>query len=153
MAKAAKSTTKAATAAATPAAPAAATTAAPAAAPAATTAAPVTKAEPVAKITANGVTRPKDGTTTGRVWAIADEISAKQQRPATRKEVIDQVHAEAINTSTGATQYGKWRKFFGLVGDEAPGRTAKPEAPAVAPAGAVEGKTAPVAPVAPAAAS
>jgi hypothetical protein len=97
-----------------------------------TAAAPAAEAtkEAVVKVQQNGVTRPKDGSTTGRVWAIADEISSKQQRPATRKEVIDQVHAEGINTSTGATQYGKWRKFHGLVGEQAPGRGEKPEAPA-----------------------
>lgn len=113
--------------------------AAPAEAPATTEAASTEQAT-VAKVQQNGVTRPKDGTTTGRVWAIADEISAKNQRPATRKEVIDQVHAEGINTSTGATQYGKWRKFHGLVGEEAPGRGPKAEEaqPAAPEGGAVE---------------
>lgn len=86
------------------------------------------KTETAVKVQQNGITRPKDGSTTGRVWAIADEISSKAQRPATRKEVIDQVHAEGINTSTGATQYGKWRKFHGLTGEQAPGRGPKAEA-------------------------
>lgn len=80
----------------------------------------------VVKVQQNGVTRPKDGTTTGRVWAIADEISAKKGEPADRKTVIEQVVAEGINASTGATQYGKWRKFHGLVGEASPGRAAKP---------------------------
>lgn len=103
-------------------------------------------AEPVAvaKIAQNGVTRPKDGTTTGRVWAIADEISKKNSAPADRKTVIEQVVAEGINASTGATQYGKWRKFHGLVGESAPGRAAKPAAEA-APAA----DTPPAAPSAP----
>jgi hypothetical protein len=97
-----KSTTKTDTAANTPATEGnqPATTEAPAAAAAAAPA-----KEPVVKVQQNGVTRPKDGSTTGRVWAIADEISSKSQAPATRKQVIDQVHAEGINTSTGATQY------------------------------------------------
>lgn len=99
----------------------------------------------VVKVQQNGVTRPKEGTTTGRVWAIADEISAKKGEPADRKTVIEQAVAEGINASTGATQYGKWRKFHGLVGEASPGRAAKPaEAPAAAPA-------APPAPPAPAA--
>lgn len=97
----------------------------------------------VVKVQQNGVTRPKDGTTTGRVWAIADEISAKKGEPADRKTVIEQVVAEGINASTGATQYGKWRKFHGLVGEASPGRAAKPATEA-APA-------APEAPAAPAA--
>lgn len=82
-------------------------------------------AAPVAKVQQNGVTRPKDGTATGRVWAIADEISETTGSPAERKAVIEQVHAEGINTSTGATQYGKWRKFHGLIGEAAPGNTVK----------------------------
>lgn len=112
------------------------TKAAPAASTAAAAPAEKTEAKPtVAKIEQNGITRPKDGTTTGRVWAIADEISAAKQRPAERSEVIEQVVAEKINSSTGATQYGKWRKFHGLVGEKSPGRTSsKAEAaPATAP--------------------
>ena len=99
------------------------------------------EATAVVKVQQNGVTRPKDGTTTGRVWAIADEISSKKGEPADRKTVIEQVVAEGINASTGATQYGKWRKFHGLVGEASPGRAAKPAevaalypAPAAAPA-------------------
>lgn len=101
-------------------------------------AAPEAPAATVTKVAQNGVTRPKDGTTTCRVWEIADEISSKLGKPADRKAVIDQVHAEGINTSTGATQYGKWRKFHGLVGEAAPGRAAKPEAPAAPAAPAAE---------------
>ena len=92
-----------------------------------------TPAEPVAevvKIAQNGITRPKDGTTTGRVWEIADAISEKNGAPADRKTVIEQVVAENINASTGATQYGKWRKFHGLIGEASPGRAAKPKADA-----------------------
>lgn len=66
------------------------------------------------KIEQNGVTRPKDGTTTGRVWAIADEISAKNGVPAERGDVIAAGKAEGINEATIATQHGKWRKFHGL---------------------------------------
>lgn len=89
------------------------------------------KAEKVAQ---NGVTRPRAGTTTGRVWDIADEISAAKGEPADRKSVIEKVVAEEINASTGATQYGKWRKFHGLVGEAAPGRGAKAEGGDVPPA-------------------
>lgn len=97
-------------------------------------AAPAAETAAVVKVQQNGVTRPKDGTTTGRVWAISDEISAKKGEPADRKTVIEQVVAEGINASTGATQYGKWRKFHGLVGEASPGRAAKPAADATPPA-------------------
>lgn len=67
---------------------------------------------------ANGVTRPKNDTKTGRVWAIADELSSKDG-PAARKDVMQAGEAEGLNTATIATQYGRWRKFHGL------GRTVK----------------------------
>ncbi len=70
---------------------------------------------------ANGVTRPKDGTKTGNVWAIADKLSTKEG-PAARKDVMQAGEAEGLNTATIATQYGRWRKFHGL------GRAAKPAA-------------------------
>jgi hypothetical protein len=83
---------------------------------------------------ANGVTRPKDGTSTGRVWQIADGLSAAAGKPATRGDVMVAAKAEGLNEATIATQYGRWRKFHGL------GRaTAEAGAPAdapVAPAGA-----------------
>jgi hypothetical protein len=77
--------------------------------------------ETVVKVAQNGVTRPKDGTTTGQVWEIADKLSADTQKPAVRKAVVDACHERGINTSTASTQYGKWRKFHGLVGDKSPG--------------------------------
>lgn len=76
----------------------------------------------------NGVTRPKPGTQTGRVWEISDELSAKAGKPAARKEVIAQGVSEGINPATLATQYGRWRRFHGLL------REVKPVAPATAPA-------------------
>jgi hypothetical protein len=83
-----------------------------AAAPTAAVAVPKAVREPLPK--QNGVTRPKDGTATGRVWAISDELSAAAGKPAARKDVIAKGVAEGINPATLATQYGKWRRFFGL---------------------------------------
>lgn len=71
--------------------------------------------ETVTKITANGVTRPKVGTLCGRVWEIADAVSAATGAPAPRSEVIEKAKAEGITEPTAATQHGKWRKFNGLV--------------------------------------
>ena len=87
------------------------------------------KAPATPKIEKNGVTRPKDGTATGNVWKISDELSAALGRPASRKEVMDKAKTEGINEATVATQYGRWRKFHGITGTvTAP----KPEAPAAA---------------------
>ena len=83
------------------------------------------KAEKVEAIPAqpnqNEVTRPKDGTKTGQVWAIADKLSEEGDNtvPATRGDVMKAGEAAGLNSATIATQYGRWRKFHGL------GRTAK----------------------------
>ncbi|AUR88738.1 hypothetical protein NVP2117O_60 [Vibrio phage 2.117.O._10N.261.45.E9] len=84
------------------------------------------KVEKPAKDSKNGVTRPKAGTKTGRVWEIADAKSAEAGEPALRAPVIEQCEAEGINSATAATQYGRWRKYHGLVGT---GKEPKVEAP------------------------
>lgn len=83
------------------------------------------KAKPV-KDEQNGIPRPKAGTKTGRVWEIADELSAKKGEPAPRKEVLETANGEDINIATAATQYGRWRKYHGLA--------AEPKAPKAKPA-------------------
>ena len=87
--------------------------------------APAEKAPKVEKITQHGVTRPKDGTATGNVWKIADEISAAEGGPAPRVSVLEAAAEAGINPSTATTQYGRWRRFHGLQG-----RTPKPAAEA-----------------------
>lgn len=76
------------------------------------------------KDTANGITRPKPGTKTCRVWEIADAQSANLGAPAPRKGVLEECVAEDLNSATAATQYGRWRKYHGLEGrgteDEVP---------------------------------
>lgn len=58
--------------------------------------------------------RPKEGTTTGRVWVIADMVL--QERPGEagtksfRAGVVARCQEEGINSSTASTQYGKWNK-------------------------------------------
>lgn len=62
----------------------------------------------------NGVTRPKSGTATERVWQIADAQSMHERKPAKRKNVIDAYVLEGGNKATAATQYARWRRFWGL---------------------------------------
>lgn len=83
----------------------------------------------VSQLHQNGITRPKSGTKTGLVWEIADKISAELQKPAPRKSVLEAAQKEDINVATATTQYGRWRKFNGLVGkgteeEEAPAASA-----------------------------
>jgi len=53
--------------------------------------------------------RPKAGSSTGKVWEIADEMSTADA-PANRKEVIAACEAAGINTATASTQFSKWLK-------------------------------------------
>lgn len=64
----------------------------------------------------NGIRQPKDGTATGKVWAIATGLSNQKGAPATAKEVREAGLAEGINPATIATQYNRWRKFHGITG-------------------------------------
>ncbi len=66
---------------------------------------------------ANGVTRPKAGTLTARIWTVCDTLSGAANAPAERAKVIKACVAEGINAATAATQHGKWRKYHGLVAD------------------------------------
>ncbi|MCK9234962.1 MAG: hypothetical protein M0P09_01445 [Acholeplasmataceae bacterium] len=72
------------------------------------------KPAPAPKDERNGVTRPAGGVTR-LVWEIADEISAKKGAPAERKEVTEIAEAQSINIGTIHTQFGRWRKYYGLV--------------------------------------
>ena len=80
------------------------------------------KAAKVVRAVANGVTRPADGTSTARIWQIADEISAAAKAPASRADVLKVAEAEGLNTATCATQYGRWRVFNGLKGIDVQGK-------------------------------
>jgi hypothetical protein len=56
-------------------------------------------------------TRPKEGTATGRVWAIADACyEANGKATPDRADVIAKATAEGINPSTVATQFAKWKR-------------------------------------------
>ena len=101
------------------------------------------EAAKVVRAVSNGVTRPADGTSTARIWQIADEISAAAKAPASRADVLKVAEAEGLNPATCATQYGRWRVFNGLKGVDIQGRpkadpatTADPAATAAPVSGA-----------------
>lgn len=62
----------------------------------------------------NGVTRPKAGTTTGKVWDACDALSAETGVPAIVGDVMKR--ATGIAEATVRTQYAKWRKYHGVTG-------------------------------------
>lgn len=73
----------------------------------------------VIKDTKNGVTRPRVNSKTGVVWLIADRNPS-----ATREAVLKEATDKGVNIATASTQYGRWRKYNGLVTE----RVAKPAA-------------------------
>lgn len=88
----------------------------------------------------NGITRPKDGTVTGRVWDLCDKHKGE------RAAVIAEGTTRKINLATITTQHGKWRKYHGIEG-----RTAKPKAAKVTKKKPSAPKKKPAPPAAPAA--
>lgn len=68
-------------------------------------------AREAAKIEQNGVTKPKEGSITRSVWDKADELSVNG--PASAKDVREALEG-IVNKATIATQYARWRKFWGL---------------------------------------
>lgn len=53
--------------------------------------------------------QPRTGSTTGRVWEIADSLWPAGSTMPDRKAVIAACEAKGINPSTASTQYGKWK--------------------------------------------
>jgi hypothetical protein len=55
---------------------------------------------------------PAAASKTGRVWAVAEEISSRAGHRATRDEVLAAMRAEGGNPNTAATQYSAWKKSY-----------------------------------------
>lgn len=80
--------------------------------------APKVKAEKAPKaerIEANGVKRPKAGTTGDKIWSTADTLSAKKKSPASFDEVSKSL-GDTVNEASMRAGYQRWRKFNGLKG-------------------------------------
>lgn len=78
----------------------------------------VKKAAKSEKVINNGITRPGEGTATGRVWEIADAIYKKTKKVPEVAKVVEQGEKEGLNSSTIKIQFVKWKKFNDLA--EAP---------------------------------
>lgn len=72
----------------------------------------------------NGVTRPRPDGACGKVWSIADSMSAAKKGPVSIAELIVQTQASGLNDATTRTQYARWKTFNGVFGV-----VAKPAAP------------------------
>ena len=61
----------------------------------------------------NGVTHPKKGTLTHKVWQLANTISSATKMPATKASVLAASQEHGLNPATVATQHNLWSKFHG----------------------------------------
>lgn len=76
-----------------------------------------TKAPRADKNARNGITRPAEGSITGKVWAAADAISVAQNgTPATISAVKAHPTMAGVNDHTVKTQYARWRAYNGIKG-------------------------------------
>jgi hypothetical protein len=64
----------------------------------------------------NGVRRPKPETLCGKAWAIFDQISTEQKRPATIAESLVRSKEQGLNEGNVKAEFARWRKFFGISG-------------------------------------
>ena len=62
----------------------------------------------------NGVVRPSEGTKTGRIWSICEEIGNKTNAAPKRGAVIEQAVAENLGAGTASTQFGRFCKYWGI---------------------------------------
>ena len=74
-----------------------------------------------------GVTHPKEGTTTHKVWSLAHKLSNQFGTYATKKQVLEAAKEEGLNPATVATQYSLWSKFHGLTKSKAPTAPVEPK--------------------------
>lgn len=61
----------------------------------------------------NGIVQPKPESSCGRVWNTADKLTAARGYVAERKDVLEECSKFGINAATCATQYARWRKYYG----------------------------------------
>lgn len=103
------------------------------AAPEAAEAAAAPKAPKLELRTHNGITEPRPGSKTRRVWDIANEVGAATGAPPQLAAVKERAQAEGLNDATIQTQYNRFRKFYGLPPQGRPAKPAAEAAPASEP--------------------
>lgn len=64
----------------------------------------------------NGVRRPGPNGLCGRVWGLADKLSASLNQPVPVADLLVAGEAEGLNTANIRTEYARWKKFHGIAG-------------------------------------
>ncbi len=71
----------------------------------------------------NGIRRPGPDGLCGKVWTLADTLSASLGQAVPIANLLEAGVAQGLNPSNIRTEYARWKKFHGLTG-----RTTAPEA-------------------------
>lgn len=75
------------------------------------------KAPKIERIVQNGVTRPADGTKTGLVWLICEQLSdLPAGKVVARADLMKEGEVHRLDPSTISTQFSRWRRFNGIKG-------------------------------------
>lgn len=64
----------------------------------------------------NGVRRPKPDTLCGRVWTLADTLSAQLNQAVPIAMLLEHSAAQGLVEGNVKTEYARWRKFNGITG-------------------------------------
>ena len=64
----------------------------------------------------NGIRRPGPSGLCGRVWGLADTLSAALNQPVPIADLLKAGEAESLNPSNIRTEYARWKKFHGVAG-------------------------------------
>lgn len=64
----------------------------------------------------NGIRRPGPNGLCGRVWGLADKLSADLNQPVPVADLLVAGEAEGLNTANIRTEYARWKKFHGISG-------------------------------------
>ena len=64
----------------------------------------------------NGIRRPGPDGLCGRVWGLADELSASLGQPVPIANLLEAGEAQGLNPRNIRTEYARWKKFHGLTG-------------------------------------
>jgi hypothetical protein len=67
-------------------------------------------------VSQRGVTQPKEGTKTRRVWDLADQLSKDKGAAVAIGELAPVAAKEGLNDATIRTQYARWKAFHGVYG-------------------------------------
>jgi membrane protein involved in colicin uptake len=76
------------------------------------------KEEPKKEVTPslkqNGITMPKEGSQSRKIWDICNKLSEVKGSVIERKKLMGSTDVTEFNSTTVSVQFGKWKTFYGL---------------------------------------